>query len=85
MQSADAKKTASVKATLDGKPILVKPAFSSSRVDPPCFVGFYSDLSAISAGVRHTIKLQISGLESANLEGVFFDNVEPQLSESIEP
>ncbi|UWZ84142.1 alpha-amylase family protein [Occallatibacter riparius] len=85
VQAADGKDTASVTATLDGQPISVQPAYTSSRVDAPCFVGFYADLSSIPAGVRHTIKLHISGLEPAQLQGVFFDNVEPELTESIEP
>lgn len=85
VQAADGKDTASVTATLDGHVISVQPAYTSSRVDAPCFVGFYANLSSIGAGVRHTIKLHISGLEPAQLQGVFFDNVEPELTESIEP
>jgi hypothetical protein len=85
LQAADAKDTAGVTAWLDDKPLDFRPAYSAGRVEPPTFVGFYADLSGITAGVRHTIKVNISGLDPARVQGIFFDNVEPQLTESIQP
>ena len=85
VQAADGKDSASVTATLDGNPLKVQPAYSSSRVDSPSFVGFYADLSTVAPAVQHTIKMQMKGLEAAQPQGVFFDNVEPQLTESIAP
>ncbi|HEY3626088.1 MAG TPA: hypothetical protein VGL00_07385 [Terracidiphilus sp.] len=84
-QSADGNDSAVVTATLDDKPVVFKPAYSAGRVEPATFVGFYADLSKISPGVRHTIKVHFSGMESARLQGIFFDNVEPELTESIRP
>jgi hypothetical protein len=85
VQAADGKDSASVTAMIDDKPLAFQPAYSSGRVDPPSFVGFYADLSRITPGVQHTIKVRISGLDPVQLQGIFFDNVEPQLTESVRP
>ena len=85
LQAADGNDQASVTATLDDKPLQFRPAYSAGRVEPATFVGFYADLSRIPADVRHTIKVRISGLDPAQVQGIFFDNVEPQLTESINP
>lgn len=85
LQIADGKDSAEVSATLDGKPLAFKPAYSSVRVDSPTFGGFYTDLSRNAPGARHTIQLHLSGIDPAQLQGVFFDNVEPELTESILP
>jgi hypothetical protein len=85
VQSADGKDSAAITATLDGKPLRFQPAYSSGRVDSPSFVGFYADLSGVVPDVRHTIKMRIDGMDPGLLHGIFFDNVEPQLTESIKP
>jgi hypothetical protein len=85
VQAADTKDSAAVTATLDDKPLEFKPAYSAGRVEAPTFVGFYADLSKIAPGFRHTISMRVSGMESAQLQGVFFDNVEAQLTESLQP
>jgi len=74
-----------VTATLDDEPLRFQPAYSSSRVDSPSFVGFYADLSRITPDVRHTIKMRIDGVDPDLVQGIFFDNIEPQLTESIKP
>ena len=83
VQFADGSDATKVEANLDGKPFALKPAYSSSRVDAPCFVGFYADLSTLAPDVRHTIELRIPQGAAAQLQGVFFDNVIPQLTESL--
>ncbi len=85
VQAADGNDSASLTATLDDKPLAFQPAYSSGRVDAASFVGFYTDLSKIAPGIRHAIKLHISSVNPAQLQGIFFDNVEPQLTESIRP
>ena len=85
LQAADATDKAVVTATLDDKPLSFQPAYSAGRVEPPTFVGFYADLSGIDAGARHTIKVHVTGLNMDQVQGIFFDNVEPQLTESIKP
>jgi hypothetical protein len=85
MQLADGSDTTSVTGKLDGQPLTIQPAYSSSRVDAPCFVGFYADLSKIAPDVHHTIELHFSQLTPGQLQGVFFDNVTPQVTNSVVP
>jgi len=85
LQAADATDAATVTATLDDKPLAFQPAYSAGPVDSPTFVGFYADLSRNAPGPRHTIRLRVSGIDPAQLQGAFFDNVEPELTESILP
>ena len=85
LQAADATDAATVTATLDDQPIAFQPAYSSGRVESPTFVGFYADLSRNASGAPHTIKLHVTGIDPAQLQGAFFDNVEPELTESVLP
>jgi len=85
VQAADGKDSMTVSGTMDGQPLQLKPAYSSSRVDAACFVGFYADLSGIAPDVRHTIELRAPLMAPGQLQGIFFDNVTPQFTESLEP
>ncbi len=85
VQAADGNDSMDVKGTLDGQPLNLKPAYSSSRIDAPCFVGFYADVSRVTPDVRHTIELRIPQLAPGQLQGIFFDNVTPQLTENLAP
>jgi len=85
VQTADGSDSMKVTGTLDGQPLTFTPAYSSSRVDAACFVGFYADLSKISPDVRHTIDLKLPKLAPGQLQGAFFDNVTPQFTESLAP
>jgi len=44
-----------------------------------------ADLSRNVPGPRHTIRLHLSGIDPAQLQGVLFDDVEPELTGSILP
>jgi hypothetical protein len=85
VQAADGKDSMTVTGTLDGKPLQFKPAYSSSRADAACFVGFYADVSGIAADVRHTIELRAPQMAPGQLQGIYFDNVTPQFTESLQP
>ena len=85
LQLADGNDSATVTGTLDGQSLIFQPAYSSSRVNAPCFVGFYTDLSKITPNVQHKIELDGSQLKPGQLQGVFFDNVTPQITESLAP
>jgi len=74
-----------VTGTLDGQPLDLRPAYSSSRADAACLVGYYADLSTVKAGARHTIKLRQPEMSSGQLQGVFFDNVRPQFTNKLAP
>jgi hypothetical protein len=84
MQTADGNDSMSIEGNLDGKPLMLQPAYSSSRVDAASFVGFYADLSQIEPDVRHTIELRAKESMPGQFQGIFFDNVTPQLTELIE-
>jgi hypothetical protein len=79
-QFAEPSDSIPITASLDGKPIKLTPAYSSTRVHPPSFVGFYADLSTIKPDVRHTIEVRAPGVNLGQMQGVFFDNVLPQFT-----
>ena len=83
VQSADGNDSMTVSGMLDGKPLKFKPAYSSGRADAATFVGFYADLSAIVPDAQHTIELHIPKMPPGQLQGVFFDNVAPQFTDSL--
>ena len=85
VQIAEGNDAIEVTGRLDGQPLKLRPAYSSGRVDAPSFVGFYADLSQIRPDVSHTIELRLPKSMLGSLQGIFFDNVTPQFTESIEP
>lgn len=82
-QFAEPNDSMQVSASLDGKPLKLIPAYSSTRVHAPSFVGFYADLSAVTADVRHTIDVRIPEANLRQLQGVYFDNVLPQFTREL--
>lgn len=85
VQAADGTDASAVTGAVDGRPLKIQPAYSSSRADASCFVGYYADLSDLAPDVRHTIELHLPQGAPGQLQGVFFDNVTPQLTESLAP
>jgi hypothetical protein len=85
VQFADGNDSMNVTGTLDGQALKLQPAYSSSRVHAASFVGFYADLSKIAPDVRHTIELRVPQATQGQLQGIFFDNVTPQFTESLAP
>jgi hypothetical protein len=85
VQAADGNDSNKIIGTLDGQPLEIRPAYSSSRVHAASFVGFYADLSKIAPDMKHTIQLRVPQMASGRLQGIFFDNVIPQLTESLAP
>jgi hypothetical protein len=68
---------------IDGQAIELQKAYSSVRVHADSFVGFYADVSAIAPDVPHWITLKLPVLKAGQFQGLFFDNVEPQFTESV--
>jgi hypothetical protein len=85
LQFADGNDLMNITGMLDGQVLKLQPAYSSSRVHAASFVGFYADLSQIAPDVRHTIELRMPRTARGQLQGIFFDNVIPQLTESLAP
>ena len=85
VQFAEGTETMRTVATLDGKPLELKAAYTSTRVHPASFVGFYADISHVTVDQKHQLGLQLTGEAKDKLLGVFFDNVEPQLTNEVAP
>ncbi len=82
-QFAEGQDTIPLSASLDGQRLPLKAAYSSTRVHPPSFVGFYADLSAISPDKEHTLSISVPIPYLEKLQGIFFDNVEPELTQEL--
>jgi hypothetical protein len=74
-----------VNAELDGAPLTLKRAYSSVRVNPGSFLGWYADVSAIKVDQPHSIRVTIPKLASSRFQGLFFDNVEDEFTEQLAP
>ena len=69
--------------TIDGKVVALRKAYSSVRPVGRDFVGFYADVSLLSADVPHTVELHLPALRPGRFQGLFFENVEPQYTDVI--
>jgi hypothetical protein len=85
VQFAEGTDSISISASLDGQPLPLKAAYSSVRVHQASFVGFYADLSTIAPEQEHKVSLSLQVDARTKLQGVYFDNVEPQFTEEITP
>jgi hypothetical protein len=83
VQIAEASDEMPISATLDGQPLPLTRAYSSTRVHSPSFVGFYADLSKIAPDTQHSFTLDLPRLKPGQFQGLFFDNVEPQFTEEL--
>ncbi len=74
-----------VSLQVDGQPVPVKPAYSSVVRSNPrnTFVGWYADLSALTAGVKHMFKAELPPLKPGQFQGLFFDTVEAEYTSVI--
>jgi hypothetical protein len=70
---------------IDGRTVELKKAYSAVRAAPRTFVGFYADLSTLSADAEHRFELVLPALAPGQLQGVYFENVEPDLTDVITP
>lgn len=68
---------------IDGRAVELRKAYSAVRDAPRTFVGFYADLSLVAADREHTLELNLPQLRSGQWQGVFFDNVETELTANI--
>jgi hypothetical protein len=69
--------------TIDGRVVELRKAYSAVRTAPRTFVGFYADLSLLSADREHTLELELPRLRPGQLQGVFFENVEAEFTDVI--
>ena len=70
---------------LDGKEFPLQRAYSSIRTHRPSFVGFYADVSSLKADREYSYELRLPKLNRGQFQGLFFDNVETEYTDAIEP
>lgn len=83
VQFAEGTNSIPISASLDDQPLTLKAAYISVRVHPASFVGFYADLSTITPDRQHRVSLSLPVEARTKLQGVYFENVEPQFTEEI--
>jgi hypothetical protein len=83
LQIAQPKDWLNPQITIDGRSATFTKAYSSARVDPATFVGFYLDLSRIEPDVAHRVELKVPLLKDGQFLGLFFDNVETEFTQAI--
>jgi len=83
LQIAEPEDSLKPQITIDGRSATFMKAYSSIRVHPASFVGFYLDLSQIQPDAEHKIVLSVPGLENGQFQGLFFDNVEAEYTDAI--
>lgn len=69
--------------TIDGRTVELKKAYSAVRAVPRTFVGFYADLSTLQADTPHRFELELPALKPGQLQGVYFENVEPEYTSKV--
>jgi hypothetical protein len=72
-----------VSLKIDGAPVELQRAYSSIRVHAPSFVGFYADVSNLTADKEHRLELALPKLAPGQFQGVFFDNVETEFTDAL--
>jgi hypothetical protein len=85
VQLAEPTDSMAVSAGVDGSELPLARAYSSVREHSGSFVGWYADISGISADHPHTIHLILPKLDSGRFQGLFFDNVESEYTEQLAP
>jgi hypothetical protein len=68
---------------IDGRAVELRKAYSAVRAAARTFVGFYADLSLLEADREHTLELELPRLRPGQLQGVFFDNIEPEYTDRL--
>jgi hypothetical protein len=83
VQIAEPDSSWEARLTVDGRVVELRKAYSAVRAAPRTFVGFYADLSLIAADHEHTLELELPRLRPGQLQGVFFENVEAEYTDTI--
>ncbi len=68
---------------IDGRTVELRKAYTAVRAARRTFVGFYADLSLLSPDREHAIELDLPALRPGQLQGVFFENIEPTYTDAI--
>ena len=79
VQIAEPDEAMAVALTIDGKPVPLRKAYNSIYGSAPkrTFLGFYADVSSLSAGAEHPFALTLPPLKSGQFQGLFFETSSP--------
>ncbi len=83
VQIADPDASWEARLVIDGRAVELKKAYSAVRAVPRTFVGFYADLSSIAPDREHVLELDVPQFRPGQWQGVFFDNIEKELTDRI--
>jgi len=83
VQIAEPSDQMQVALKLNGEAVELRKAYSSVWPDARSFVGFYADVSSLEADREYEVKLQLPPLRPGQFQGVFFENVEPEMTARI--
>ena len=83
---ADPKDAMEASMKIDGKPVVLKKAYSSVYRSNPknTFLGFYADLSSLKPEAKHTVTVELPELQPGQFQGLFFDNIEPEHTTTLD-
>ena len=69
---------------IDGRPVDLLKAYASVRANRRNFVGFYADVSKLTADEEHKLELELpQGLKAGQYQGVFFENIETEYTSEL--
>jgi hypothetical protein len=71
--------------TINGRPVELRKAYASVWHYPRAFVGFYADISLLSPDRDYTVELDLPRLRPGQFQGLFFENVEAEYTDLVEP
>jgi hypothetical protein len=83
VQIAEPDAQSEARLRIDGRSVELRKAYSAVRSAPRTFVGFYADLSMLAPDTPHSFELDLPTLKPGQLQGVFFENIEPEYTSNI--
>lgn len=84
---ADADDKMAVSLRIDDKPVALTPAYSSvyPQSQQTTFIGWYADVSTLRPEIPHRFEVALPTLRPGQFQGLFFDNVETEMTTDFEP
>ncbi len=76
--------TLDARLTIDGAPVELRRAYTAVRTVASTFVGFYTDLSRLEPDRAYRFELTLPPLTPGRFRGLYFENIEPEYTTSIE-
>jgi hypothetical protein len=83
VQIAEPSEDMEVQMQINGKPVALSKAYSSLRKISHDFLGFYADISSLTAGEQYNVELKLPILRSGQFQGLFFENIETEYTDKV--